>query len=778
MVVYYYNMEQDIFEGLNAPQREAVENYNGATLIIAGAGSGKTRTLTARIANMIASGVKPWEVLALTFTNKAAAEMKQRISSAVEAQHLRGLWMGTFHGVFRRFLTEEAERLGFPRDFTIYDKSDSVNVIKLIIRELELPEETYKPRLVGSRISLAKNSLLLPDVYATKNHILEEDREMRCPQIFQIYARYMQRCKANGAMDFDDILLYMNILLRDFPDLAEKYSQKFKYILVDEYQDTNFAQYLILKRMAMGHGNICVVGDDSQSIYSFRGARIENILKFQQDYPKTRLIKLEQNYRSTSNIVNAANSLIEHNTQKLPKKLFSAGENGQKIRVFCNDSDKEEASRVASDVARIIRSEQATPAHFAIMYRTNAQSRVLEEALRQRSIAYQIYGGQSFYQRTEVKDMLAYMRLAVNPRDDEALRRIINFPARGIGDTSVSRIADAAREQECSMFEIIQRVAPADMGVRGVAVKALQGFVEIFSTIGQRSQELDAYEFAMEVATRSGVLQHFKMSKQIEDIARSENIEELLNSIKDFVTEDQKMQENEGEEPHTTTIANWLSEVALISDMDKDTDDNAPRLTMLTVHSSKGLEFRYAYIVGLEENLFPSLREGKQEELEEERRLFYVALTRGEKQVTLSHAQTRFRWGNFVGCEPSRFIEEIDSQYLEQDDIEERSSETSAPTGNNAWRSRFGSKNFQRKTEPAPVTAPPVGAKQIARPAGQTIANSGNIVVGSVVEHARFGRGTVLSMEQSAGDVRITVAFNGAGEKTLLQKFAKLTVVG
>ncbi|MEG1954524.1 MAG: 3'-5' exonuclease, partial [Mucinivorans sp.] len=617
----------------------------------------------------------------------------------------------------------------------------------------------YKPNLVSSRISLAKNNLLLPEIYATRNHLLDEDREMRCPQIYQIYDKYMKRCRANGAMDFDDILLYMNILLRDHLELATQYSERFKYILVDEYQDTNFSQYLILKRLASSHGNICVVGDDSQSIYSFRGARIENILKFQTDYPSAQIVKLEQNYRSTSTIVNAANSLIDHNEHRLPKKLFSEMGQGDPIRVLCHGSDREEAARIAGDIGRTMRLEDAQPQHFAILYRTNAQSRALEEALRSKAIAYKIYGGQSFYQRAEVKDMLAYLRLAVNGRDDEALRRIINFPARGIGETSLAKIAMSASERGCSMFDIIRTTAPADMGIRGVAVKALQSFVDIFSTIGERINQTDAYEFAMELSNRSGIIQHFKNSRLIEDIARGENVEELLNSIKTFVT-------TEREEPQGVSITDWLSEVSLMTEIDPQSKEELDAVTMLTVHSSKGLEFRYTYIVGLEENLFPSLRQGDDQEIEEERRLFYVALTRGERRVTLSYATSRFRWGEYVDCAPSRFIKEIDKEYL---DVEE--SESPQP--------RFSSTNNSPKFSQQPKTMLQKTALEVPteQTPSETVESSGELKVGAVVRHIRFGRGRVTALERVAKDIRVTVLFETVGEKTLLEKFARLVVM-
>lgn len=795
---------------------EAVENYNGATLIIAGAGSGKTRTLTCRIANMIEKGVRPWNIMALTFTNKAAREMRERIKKTVPAENLRGIYMGTFHGIFRRLLAENAERLGFPNEYTIYDSADSQNLIKQIVRELELPDEYYKPRLIASRISLAKNNLMLPEVYASRDVLLEEDRQMRVPKLFQIYDLYFKKCKAAGAMDFDDILLYMNILLRDNPEITEKYGKQFQYILVDEYQDTNSAQYLIIKRLASSHGNICVVGDDSQSIYSFRGAKIENILRFQKDYADARVVKLEQNYRSTANIVEAANSLIEHNTRKLPKHLFSNKGEGDKLKVIGCFNDRNEAEEVTRSIQNALYAG-STPDNFAILYRTNAQSRVFEDALRHRNIPYRIYGGQSFYQRAEVKDMLAYIKLAVNPRDDQALLRVINTPARGIGDTSVRKVADMAAQMNISIMEILSQKSPADMGIRGTAVKGLENFVAIFRDAAVALQNKDAYEFASEMAERSGILQHLRLSKLVEDVSRLDNVGELLGSIKEYVenfdpsnipaapadpTADLFSQsEAETEEP-TPTIGGWLAEVSLLTDQDQEQDDT-PRVTMLTVHASKGLEFKDTYIVGLEENLFPSNRAGSEDEIEEERRIFYVALTRAERCVTLSFAQSRFRYGETVDCIPSRFIAEIDVKYLDgdvdmavsggmrafvttDDDKPATTAKKSASGGRPAWganrrpASGTGATPAGRTPTPAPTgtigqkltrVAPPSPA---AAPDTRPLANVGDIVVGARVEHARFGLGEVISLETVGNDVRITVNFNSGGSKTLLQKFAKL----
>ena len=802
----------DYLEGLNDPQREAVENYEGATLIIAGAGSGKTRVLTMRIAQMIRQGIDPSNILALTFTNKAAREMRERIAAVLPRQALRGLWMGTFHSMFGRILRSEAPLLGFPESFTIYDTADSRNVVKSVIREMELSEDIYKPNEVFARISMAKNNLVLPEAYAANAHLQEEDRSRKQPQLYQVYARYMQRCRQNGAMDFDDLLLYMNILLRDFPETAAKYGEQFRYILVDEYQDTNYSQYLIVKKLGELHGNICVVGDDSQSIYSFRGARIENILRFQKDYPDARIFKLERNYRSTGNIVNAANSVIEHNTRKLPKKIFSEREPGDKVKVLCTGSDKEEAAKVASDIHTTIYSKQASAGDFAILYRTNAQSRILEEALRSRSIPYRIYGGQSFYQRAEIKDMIAYLKFAVNPRDDESLKRIINVPARGVGDTSISRIETAARAEGVSMWEVMNGRTAADMEIRGPAVKSLAAFAAAFADIASRSDQTDAYAMAMEVAQRSGILQHYQNSKSVENESRLQNTEELLNSIKSFVDRelDPETQEEvlvptgEGFVASAPTLDLWLREVSLLTDMDQAEEDDKPRVTLLTAHASKGLEFKYTYIVGVEENLFPSMRSvSSVEEVEEERRLFYVALTRAMNRATVSFATSRFKWGVTTNCSPSRFLREIDERYLDMPPLADYLQATGADVGESAGgpsRKRNGGIAYDpaamrgryqravgRAREPdlsrhTPAGTPPAGYRKVASaPAdskGEQLLQAGDVSVGSRVAHDRFGKGTVTDIEKTATDIKITVEFDNAGTKTLLLKFARLRVVG
>ena len=804
-------MEMDYLKGLNGPQRSAVENYSGPTLIIAGAGSGKTRVLTMRIAHMLQQGISPRNIMALTFTNKAAREMRDRVAKILPPDAVRGLWMGTFHSLFSRILRAEATLLGFPEAFTIYDTADSRNLVKAIVRQLELPDDQYKPNDVYARISLAKNNLVLPEAYAANATLMEEDARAKRPRLAEIYALYMRQCRQNGAMDFDDLLLYMNILLRDHPEIARKYGDQFQYILVDEYQDTNYSQYLIVKKLADIRRNICVVGDDSQSIYSFRGARIENILRFQQDYPEARIFKLEQNYRSTRTIVEAANSVIENNSRKLPKHLFSENEQGDPIRVICAMSDKEEAQRVASDIHTTLYGEQASPNDFAVLYRTNAQSRVIEEYLRGNNIPYRIYGGQSFYQRAEIKEALAYLRLAINPRDDESLKRIINFPARGIGETSISKIAAAGQAEGISMWEVMLRHAPDELGIRGTAVKSMGAFVKNFTELFRRSGEMDAYELAMEVMTRSGLVAHYKNSPSIEDESRLQNVEELINSIKVFVDEHQAGSEAEEtteaavvppvDEPQEgvvsgpVTLDRWLQEIALLTDMDNSKEDDTPRVTLLTVHASKGLEFKYTYIVGMEENLFPSQHgSSSAEDIEEERRLFYVALTRAEKRATLSYALSRFKWGSVVPSQASRFIKEIDPKYLDMPTLPDNDS-FGGELSEGAFRGRWNGsartaaadprpafQRFQRRTATPPAEqAAPAGFRKVeARPAsaqGKPLDSAGDLTVGARVAHDRFGVGTVTAFEQTATDTKVTVRFEAAGTKTLLLKFARLRLL-
>ena len=788
-------VNNEIYKGLNEPQMQAVKNYTGPTLIIAGAGSGKTRTLTCRIAHMIQSGIKPWQIMALTFTNKAAKEMRERIGQTLPKDMIRGLQMGTFHGVFRQILSKYSDKLGFKPDYTIYDKADSTNLLKTIIKELQLSDEHYKPNMVSSRISLAKNNLVLPSAYATMETVMQEDREMRCPRLHEVYAKYFNHCKRNGAMDFDDILLYMNVLLRDNPDIVAELSDRFKYVLVDEYQDTNRSQYMILRKLTTLHNNICVVGDDSQSIYSFRGAKIENILKFQNDYPKTTLIKLEQNYRSTQNIVNAANSLITHNTQKLPKNLFSEAVEGSLINVIAAFNDRMESDSVVRSISHKMRVEDCQPSDFAILYRTNSQSRVFEDTLRHRNIPYRIYGGKSFYQREEIKDLVSYLNLFVNRDNDIALRRIINKPRRGIGDASIERLAAAAATHGISMYSAADNIPTAEMGIRGG--ESIKKFLAIFKSIEELGDNATPYEIAYNMAHRSGMVAAYEQSALPEEQSRVDNIEELLSSIKEYSEEDAEPQYDDmGEElpEQPRTIATWLAEISLLTDQDEK-DDTQPRVTLLTVHASKGLEFKHTFVVGLEEQLFPSNRAGSLEELEEERRIFYVALTRAEQTATISYAQSRFKYGSTIDCTPSRFINEIDPKYLDMQDVANdamqfgRKPQFSGAKNDNGtiaeklarFQQQQGATQKSPRFSPRPTPQPVTKIARVQpRPAPveyTKVAQIGDIEVGTNVQHDRFGNGTITKLEKTPDDVRITVNFGPAGEKMLLQRFAKLKVL-
>lgn len=656
----------EYIKNLNPVQREAVVHYDSPSLIVAGAGSGKTRVLTCRIAHMLQQGIPASSILALTFTNKAAREMRERIEQLIPARMAHNLWMGTFHSIFARILRNEADKLGYPSSYTIYDSADSRNLIKSIVKELNLNDETYKPGDIQARISLAKNNLVTPQAYEANSAYVTEDRERRRPQFAEIYKLYVRRCMENGAMDFDDLLLNTNILFKDFPEVLAKYQQRFRYILVDEYQDTNYAQYIIVRRLAEGHANVCVVGDDAQSIYSFRGAKIENILRFQNDFPNARIFKLEQNYRSTQTIVNAANSVIEKNARQIRKKSFSAGEEGEKIRVIKAYTDREEALLIAGDIYMTLREKGVTYSDIAILYRTNAQSRALEEALRGRNVPYKIYGGVSFYQRKEIKDLLAYVRLVVNPKDDEAFRRIINTPARGIGDVTVNRIGATAQSHGVSLWEAVSTLDMNDMELRGGAGKKIMDFVRMISEFSQARHTTEAYQLGLDIATRSGIIGSYKVQQAPEAISALENIEELLNSIRAYTKEQQEFADAVEGGGGLITIDEWLQNVSLLTDMDNEKPEERNRVTLMTVHAAKGLEFEFVYVAGLEENLFPSLMSmGTPEGLEEERRLFYVALTRAKQGAVLTYAEQRFKWGEMTFGHPSRFLKEIDPRYLD-----------------------------------------------------------------------------------------------------------------
>lgn len=763
-------VSKEFLSGLSEVQLQAVENYKGPTLVIAGAGSGKTRVLTYRIANMLADGVNPHSVLSLTFTNKAAAEMKERIKSVV-GEKAKYLWMGTFHSIFARILRTEADKLGYPSTFTIYNTTDSRSVLKSIIKEMNLDEQVYKVNEVHSRISLAKNNLVTPAAYANSSSLVTVDAANRRPRIADIYKKYMQKCYLSGAMDFDDLLLNTNVLFRDHPDVLNKYQSIFSYILVDEYQDTNMAQYLIVKKLSEQHKNLCVVGDDAQSIYSFRGAKIENILNFRNDYPEYQLFKLEQNYRSTQTIVNAANSIIQKNSKQIKKNAFSAKEVGDRIKVLKAYTDQEEGFLVAGAISDLLYREHCEYLDFAILYRTNAQSRIFEDALRKKNIPYKIYGGLSFYQRKEIKDMVAYLRLIINHSDDEAFKRIVNYPARGIGDTTLSRLEEAAAANNTNIWTIVTQAPLDKVGLKGAAIKKLGEFAELIQGLQASIYTENAYDFALTVATQAGIIKDLKEDKTNEGISRFENLEGLFNGIKEF-------EENakESGEPLPITIDRFLENVALLTDADSEKPEDKNKVSLMTVHSAKGLEFKHLFLVGLEENLFPGqMTSQSQEDLEEERRLFYVAVTRAEVSATISYAQTRYKWGNVTSCVPSRFIKEIDSSYVDwnEDSLFGTSSHSTASSSNSynvqGFKAKAGSVSAQRTVAPTPQHRP---ASVISDPADMT-----EVEVGMEVEHERFGFGKVEALEGTAPEIKATVNFTVAGTKTLLLKFAKLRIV-
>ena len=828
-------MESPILQGLNPAQRAAVEAYDSASLIIAGAGSGKTRVLTSRIAYMIQKGIKPKNILATTFTNKAAQEMRERIVKMIPEYLTEGqarhIWMGTFHSIFARILRTDAERIGFPTNFTIYDASDARNLIKTIVKELNLADDKYKPNVIASRISQAKNALVTPGAYLANSAHATEDRRAQIPEFGNIYNLYCQRCKHNGAMDFDDLLLQTNILLRDCPDVLERYQEQFKYILVDEYQDTNYAQYIIVRRLSQHHGKVCVVGDDAQSIYSFRGAKIENILSFQRDYPEAKVFKLEQNYRSTRTIVEAANSVIVHNSRRMEKRCFSEGDEGEKIRVLKAYTDREEAELVVQDLRDKVRATGDAWNEAAILYRTNNQSQALEESLRRRGIPYRIYKGASFYDRKEIKDMLAYIRLVVNPRDDEAFRRIVNYPARGIGDTTVLRIAQLAAERGVSMWEAVDALVaePVSDPVQRTIVRKVAEFVALIRSLSLERAQKGLYDFGMEVASRSGILALFRRENSPEATSALDNIEELLNLMQLF-KEQRDAEIRAGEELGEATVEEWLQSVTLTTDMDKKEDaGDDDKVTLMTVHSAKGLEFKYVYIVGMEENLFPSQRAAESPEgFEEERRLFYVALTRAKCSAVLSYAEMRFKWGNMEFSRPSCFLREIDPRYLDgavgagQTPVREeaaaggrtaleelrrrfdvRYQQRAGGSGNPSFggaKSSFGGRGGaysggsrpesgapsfggQGGTDSAfrrPALQRPVVPENLRRLGGGAAPAAGNAAasgyaVGERVEHPKFGCGEIVRIETLAADHKLVVVFEEYGEKTLLAKFAKLT---
>ncbi len=748
-------------------------------MIIAGAGSGKTRTLTYRIAYLLEKGVDPFRILALTFTNKAAGEMKERIIKLVGPE-ARNLWMGTFHSVFARLLRSDGNKLGYTSSFSIYDTDDSKNAIKQIVKQLNLDPKAYKPNYVMARISMAKSNLLSPKDYMENPEIYQTDQDAKRPAIGTIYQMYDQRLHNSNAMDFDDLLFNMNILLRDFPDVLLKYQQRFQYIMVDEYQDTNFAQYLIVKKLAARNQNICVVGDDAQSIYAFRGANIQNIFNFKRDYPQMQLFKLEQNYRSTQSIVQAANSIIEHNRDQIQKELWSDNAIGNKLRLLRCDDERDEGTRVADSIQNTRLGENAEFRDFAILYRQNSLSRAVEDALRRMNIPYRIYQGISFYGRREVKDTLSYMRLAVNPHDDESLVRVINYPARGIGQTTLDKIRVAAADNEVSIWTVLENIGDFGLGITSGTVQKITDFVYMIKRFEAQVAITDAFTLAKQIVYASGIMKALRDEDDPESAERIENIDELLGGVQEFCesTDDQLTPDAIDKEPDTAstsanpmrTLDEFLQQVLLYTSEDKDKDKDANKVSLMTIHAAKGLEFPYVYVVGMEEQLFPSFMASTRAELEEERRLFYVAVTRAEKQVTLSYAQNRFNNGQRTSGEVSRFVEEIDSKYIEMP------RQSSYPEIGTLPRAFFNAGKSQ-PTTPIRKEARPTPIQH-----GPAIANSpaeiNSIMPGMRVQHAKFGIGKVLSIEGSGDSRKANVFFEQAGNKQLMLKYAKLTIVG
>lgn len=750
----------DFINELNENQKEAVINTEGPTLVIAGAGSGKTRVLTYRIANLLSRGVPAYRILALTFTNKAAREMQKRIATLVGSSNAGNLWMGTFHSIFSKILRVEAEHLGYSSNFTIYDSQDSKNLIKSIVKDLKLDDKIYKPNDVLGRISMAKNNLVVAQAYAQSAKITSADQAAKKPMISEIYKYYQSRCKQSDVMDFDDLLLQTNILFRDFPEILEKYQKKFDYILVDEYQDTNYSQYLIIKKLAEKHNNICVVGDDAQSIYSFRGARIENILNFRNDYPGYKLCKLEQNYRSTTTIVDAANSIISRNKEQIPKKTFSENEEGDKIRVMKSLSDKEEGFQVAQEIFRISQNEQADFNDFAILYRTNAQSRIMEEALRKRNIPYKIYGGLSFYQRKEIKDLIAYLRLTVNQNDEEALKRIINYPRRGIGDSTIDKLKEVSQKYNVSIWTVLCNLNKVPGTVSAMTAAKLTHFRQLIEGFTEIAKEENAYETTYRIAKASGIIEDLSSDDTPEGVSRRENIQELLNAVKDFC-------ETAYKEAREDKLPSFLEGVALLTDQDSEKPEDNNKVTLMTIHSAKGLEFENVFIVGMEEELFPAQQSAySPSALEEERRLFYVALTRAEKRVIMTYSTSRYKNGNVVYPQPSRFIAEIDPHYLEGFFTPARSS--SERTLNIPGRpERMARPNIQLQQK---VEVPDIDTSKLKPINGELI------VPGMVIFHPNFGAGKVVALDGLGVNKKAKVAFAQYGQKVLLLKFAKLYV--
>lgn len=779
-------LNEIFLDDLNPVQKEAAKAFNGPTLIIAGAGSGKTRVLTYRIAYMIQQKVDPFNILSLTFTNKAAKEMKERITKLIGGNEAKNVWMGTFHSVFARILRSEAELLGYSPSFTIFDTDDSKSLLKSISKELDLDTKIYTPGYLIGRISMAKNNLISHTEYNQNTEIQTTDRTSNRARTGEVYSIYNNRLKKSNAMDFDDLLYNTNILFRDYPEVLFKYQQKFKYILVDEYQDTNHAQYLILKKLSAANENICVVGDDAQSIYAFRGANIQNILNFKKNYPDYKLFKLEQNYRSTKNIVNGANSLIKNNQKQIEKIIWTSNQEGEKITIIENENENSEGKKVAQSIDLAVKEYEMQFSDFAILYRTNAQSRSFEEALRKLNIPYQIFGGLSFYKRKEIKDLIAYFRLTINHTDEEALKRIINYPARGLGQTTLEKIIAKSGETGASMWSIISNPKNYSLNVNYPTAEKLMDFSSMIESFSAQLKTTNAYELGLLIAQSSGIIKDLQ-EKNADEPEHLQNLEALLNAIQDFVESEE---EEENSSNQLKSLELFINEVSLMTDLEETSKQNSKevdtnKVSLMTIHSAKGLEFPYVYIVGLEENLFPSfMASGSRSELEEERRLFYVALTRAEKKVFLSYAQGRMRWGQYQFCEPSRFIEEIDSSFINYLSTTETNT-PSKPASTSQYSQKLSFKIEPKlKSNPTPMQSSKGGLPNLKRMDSlqassnqKESTNNQNIIIGQQVTHEKFGIGEVICVEGEGSNKKAIIFFDGIGEKTLLLQFAKLTIV-
>ena len=761
---------------LNDAQRAAVEYIDGPSLVIAGAGSGKTRVLTYKIAYLLNQGMAPWNILALTFTNKAAEEMKTRIALQVGGEQAQRLWMGTFHSIFARILRIEHEAIGFTADFTIYDAADSKSLVKSIIREMQLDDKVYKPGAVLGHISSAKNKLILPSQYQSNPELYKADQASKIPATGEIYRRYWARCRQSDALDFDDILLYTYLLFAKYPDILNRYEERFDFILVDEYQDTNYAQHAIVWQLSQHKKKVCVVGDDAQSIYSFRGANIDNILTFHKLYNDAKLFKLERNYRSTQNIVGAANSVIKHNHGQIYKEVYSEKPQGDPIHVYSFFSDLEEAAGVAKKIIGLHRFDHIAWNEIAILYRTNKQSRTFEEAFRKQDIPYRVYGNTSFYQRKEIKDVIAYFRLTVNPNDEEALKRVINYPARGIGQTSQQKILSAATENNVGVWQVLTNPDAFNVDInRGTAAK-VYGFVQLIESFRAVVNQEDAATLGKRIAQESGIVADIFRGREPEDIAHQENLQELLDGLQQFV--DDRVEEEGGESIY---LSHYLQDVALVTDLDESDDEQKEKVTLMTVHAAKGLEFRVVFVVGMEENLFPNqMSNSSPREMEEERRLFYVALTRAQEQCYLSHAQNRYLNGKSEFAMPSCFLREIDTHFLKQENAEG----VKPPRPRSFSKFAFDedskpSPSFSRQSygQPSHFTRLSSSSATVDTPVSQTNTSAGTLTIGCHIQHARFGRGTVIALSGTGIDAKATVDFENVGTKQLLLRFAKFVVV-